>query len=185
LQTKQSPRPKSESVTFRFDDELIKGLRNEAKQKDISTNTLVNQIVKEHLHWHANAPKAGFIAIRRCFVIDALNYLSEQEIVSIAEHVAKTTNKDGILFIENEYSMKSALDFIENWIKMSGYKYRRKEVEDGEHKQMYLIQHDMGIKWSIYLASLYQFLFDELRKNKARIEFEKTENMLAFTVDEN
>ena len=48
---------------------------------------------------------------------------------------------------------------------------------------MYVIQHDMGIKWSIYLASIYQFLFEELRKDKRRIEFEKTENTLAFTVD--
>jgi hypothetical protein len=50
---------------------------------------------------------------------------------------------------------------------------------------MYVIQHDMGIKWSIYLANLYQFLFDEVKKdNKTRrIEFEKTENTLAFTVD--
>jgi hypothetical protein len=51
---------------------------------------------------------------------------------------------------------------------------------------MYVIQHDMGMKWSIYLASLYQFLFDEVKKdhNKSRIiEFEKTENTLAFMVD--
>jgi hypothetical protein len=41
----------------------------------------------------------------------------------------------------------------------------------------------MGKKWSIYLTSLYQFLFDELGLNKTRIEFDKTENTLAFTID--
>jgi hypothetical protein len=41
----------------------------------------------------------------------------------------------------------------------------------------------MGIKWSIYMANLYQFLFDELNENNKRIEFEKTENTLVFTVD--
>jgi hypothetical protein len=39
--------------------------------------------------------------------------------------------------------------------------------------------HDMGIKWSIYLANLYQFLFDELKKNKAKIEFVQTENTVS------
>ena len=176
---------KSESISFRFDYEVLKSLRQEAKQKDISTNTLVNQIVKEHLHWHANAPKAGFIAVRRCLIMDLLNYLSEREIISVAEHVSKTTTKDSILFIEKEYTMKSALEFLENWIKISGYVYRYEELsDDGQHKHMYLIQHDMGIKWSIYLSNLYQFLFDELRKNKEKIEFEKTENTLAFTVNE-
>lgn len=175
---------KSESVSFRFDYEVLKSLRQEAKQKDISTNTLVNQIVKEHIHWHANAPKAGFIAVRRCLIMDLLNYLSEREIISVAEHVSKTTTKDSILLIEKEYTMKSALDFIENWIKISGYTYRHEELSDGKNRHMYLIHHDMGIKWSIYLSNLYQFLFDELRKSKEKIEFEKTENTLAFTVNE-
>jgi hypothetical protein len=79
--------------------------------------------------------------------------------------------------------MKSALDFIESWIKISGYTYRHEETNDGQNRHLYVIQYDMRIKWSIYLANLYQLLFDELRKNKRRIEFDKTENTLAFTVD--
>ena len=145
---------------------------------------MVNQILKEHFDWHTNAPKAGFIAVRRCLIRDFLNYLTEQEIVSVAEHVSKTTTKDSILFIEKEYTMKSALDFVENWIKISGYSYRHEEINnDGKHKHMYLIQHDMGFKWSICLAGLYQFLFDELKNTKCNMEFIKTENTLAFTID--
>ena len=144
---------------------------------------MLNQIVKEHLNWHANAPKAGFVAVRRLLITNLISYLSEQEIISVAENVAKTTNKDSILLLEKEYTMKSALDFIESWIRISGYTYRHEEIDDGQNRHIYLIQHDMGIKWSIYLANLYQFLFDELKKDKTRIEFEKTENTLAFTVD--
>ena len=175
---------KSETTTFRFDSETIKSLRDEAKQKDISTNTLLNQIVKEHLKWHANASNAGFIAVTRLLITNLISHLSEQQIISMAENVAKNTNKDTILLLENEYTMKSALDFIEDWIKISGYKYKHHEINGGQNSHMYIIQHDMGIKWSIYLANLYQFLFDEVKKdNKRKIEFEKTENTLAFTVD--
>ena len=41
----------------------------------------------------------------------------------------------------------------------------------------------MGKKRSIYLAYLYQFLFDELDESKRRIEFEKTHSTLAFRVN--
>jgi hypothetical protein len=61
---------------------------------------LVNQIIKEHLNWHSNATKAWFIAVRRPFVSWVINNLSEQEIISLAEYVAKTTNKDVILLIK-------------------------------------------------------------------------------------
>jgi hypothetical protein len=126
---------KSESVTFRIDSKALKNLPREAEQKDISTNTLVNQIIKEHLNWHSNAAKAGFIAVRRPFVTKIINYLSEQQIVLLAEYVANTANKDAVLLIKKEYT-----------------------------------------------TSLYQFLLDELGVNK-EIEFDKTENTLAFTID--
>src|SRR6187200_7780 len=101
--------------------------------------------------------------------------------LSLAEYVAKTTNKDSVLLMKNEYTIKSALDFLESWIKISDYPYRHEETNIGQSKHSYVIQHDMGMKVSTYLASLYQFLFDELGQNK-RIEFDKTENTLAFTI---
>jgi hypothetical protein len=84
--------------------------------------------------------------------------------------------------MKNEYTIKSALDFLESWIKISDYPYRHQETNYDQNKHSYVIQHDMGMKVSIYLASLYQFLFDELGQNE-RIEFDKTENTLAFTID--
>jgi hypothetical protein len=157
-------------------------LRNEADQKDISANTLINQIIKEHLNWHSNAAKAGFIAVRRPFVTKLINNLSEQEIISLAEYVAKSANKDAVLLLKKEYTIKSGLAFLESWIKISGYPYRHEMTNNDQNRHLYVIQHDMGIKWSIYLASLYQFLFDELGQKK-KIEFDKTENTLAFTID--
>ena len=96
--------------------------------------------------------------------------------------MAKTANKDSLLLMRNDYSIKSALDLLESWIKISDYPYRHEETNNHQKKHSYVIQHDMGKKWSIYLASLYQFLFDELEVN-IQIEFYKTENTLAFTID--
>jgi hypothetical protein len=185
MHTSSTTRGKSESVTFRIESNTLKNLRHEAEQKDISTNTLVNQIIKDHLNWHSNAAKAGFISIRRPFVSKVIKHLPEQEIISLAEYVAKTTNKDSILLMKNEYTIKSALDFLESWIKISGYPYRHEKTNNDQKKHSYVIQHDMGMKVSLYLASLCQFLFDELGQNKRRIEFDKTENTLAFTIDSN
>jgi hypothetical protein len=182
VHTTSTTRGKSESVTFRIESEALRNLRREAGQKDISTNTLVNKLIKDHLNWYSNAAKAGFISVRRPFISKIIKYLPEQEIISLAEYVAKTTNKDSILLMRNEYSIKSALDFLESWIKISDYPYRHEETNNDQKKHSYVIQHDMGTKVSIYLASLYQFLFDELGQNKV-IEFVKTENTLAFTID--
>jgi hypothetical protein len=181
VQTTSTTSGKSESVTFRINSEVLKNLRREAEQKDISINMLVNKLIKDHLNWHSNAAKAGFISVRRPFVSMVVKYLPEQEIISLAEYVAKTTNKDSILLMKNEYTIESALNFLESWIKISEYPYRHEETNNGQNKHSYVIQHDMGMKVSTYLASLFQFLLDELGQNKM-IEFDKTEHTLAFTI---
>ena len=180
--TTSSIRRKSESVTFRIESKALEKLRREAEQKDISANTLVNKLIKDHVNWHSTAAKAGFISVRRPFVSKIIKYLPEQEIISLAEYVAKTANKDSLLLMRKEYSTKSALDLLEYWIKISDYPYRHDETSNDPNKHAYVIQHDMGMKVSIYLASLYQFLFYELGQNN-RIEFDKTENTLTFSID--
>jgi hypothetical protein len=181
VHTTSTTRGKSESVTFRIESEALRNLRREAGQKDISTNTLVNKLIKDHLNWHSNAAKAGFISIRRPFISKIIKYLPEQEIIFLAEDVAKTA-KDSILLMKSEYTIKSALELLESWMKISDFPYRHEETNNDQNKHSYVIQHDMGMKVSIYMASLFQFLSDELGLNK-RIEFDKTESTLAFTID--
>ena len=108
--TASSTRRKSESVTFRIESKALEKLRREAEQKDISANTLVNKLIKDHVNWHSTAAKAGFISVRRPFVSKIIKYLPEQEIISLAEYVAKTANKDSLLLMRKEYSTKSALN---------------------------------------------------------------------------
>ena len=181
--TISSKRSKSESVTFRIESKALEKLRREAEQKDISANTLVNKLIKDHVNWHSTAAKAGFVSLRRPFVSKVIKYLPEQEVISLAEYVAKTTAKDALLLMGKDYSMKSALDLLESWIKICEYPYRHEELyDDDQKKHLYVIHHDMGIKVSIYLASLFQFTFEKLGQYK-RIEFDKTENTLAFSID--
>ena len=168
----------SQSITFRLDDIILNKLHREAEQKDISVNTLVSHIIRRHIDWHSNAAKAGFVTVRRGLLIDLINRLPEKEISSVAEYIAKNETKDFVLLLRSEYNIESALDVIETWIKISGYPYRH---EANYTRHSYVIQHDMGRNWSIYLAELYRFLFEEFGLN--RVEFDINHNTLAFIVD--
>jgi hypothetical protein len=168
----------SESITFRLDNTILNKLHHEAEQKDISVNTLVSHIIRSHIDWHSNATKAGFITVRKGLLSNLINRLSEKEISSIAEYIAKTETKDFVLLLRNEYNIESALDVVETWIKISGYPYRH-DVNFTLHS--YMIQHDMGKNWSLYLAELYRFLFEEFGLKK--VEFDLNHNSLDFIVN--
>jgi hypothetical protein len=157
-EAKQQRQHQSESITFRLDSTILNKLHREAELKDISVNTLVSHIIRRHIDWHSNAARAGFVTVRRGLLSNLINRLSEKEISSIAEYIAKNETKDFVLLLRNKYNIESALDVIETWIKISGYPYRH-EVSYARHS--YVIQHDMGKNWSLYMAELYRFLFEE------------------------
>ena len=163
---------------MRLDGIILDKLRREAEQKDISVNTLVSHLIRRHIDWHSNAAKAGFVNVRRGLLIDLINRLPEKEISLIAKYTAKKETKDFVLLLRSEYNIESALDVIETWIKISGHPYRH-EVSYNRHS--YVIQHDMGMNWSLYMAEQYRFLFEEF--GLRRVEFDVNDNTLDFVVD--
>ena len=178
----QKTRRKTESITFRLESEILDCLRQEAKIKDVSVNTLVSQIVKQHTNWHSTAAQAGFISVRKALVIKLLENQNDEQIKSLAQHVALSSNKDFILMLRRKYNIHSALDMIETWIHVSGYPYTR-NLEDLDYSNKlysFIVQHQMGRKWSLYLAEIYRNLFEEFGIRNA--QFDITDSALAFEI---
>jgi hypothetical protein len=174
-----SSRPKtSESVTLRLDKDILDKLRKEAKDKQVSLNVLVGQIALQHLDWHAYASKAGFLAVTRGTVQKMLEKITEKDVVEVGEYVAKKESKEFITMLRNDYSVTSALQVLDTWLKIVGYSYRH-EVRGSEHS--YIIQHEMGKKWSLYLKELFRLISEAF--GLPRVDFDVDENMLSFKVD--
>jgi predicted DNA-binding ribbon-helix-helix protein len=174
-----SSRPKtSESVTLRLDKDILDKLRREAKEKQVSLNVLVGQIALQHLDWHAYASKAGFLAVTRGTIQKTLEKITEKDAVEIGEYVAKKESKEFITMLRNDYSVTSALQVLDTWLKIVGYPYRH-EVRGSEHS--YIIQHEMGKKWSLYLKELFRLISEDF--GLPRVDFDVNEDMLSFKVD--
>ncbi len=154
-------------------------LRQESRQKQISLNTLVNQVTKQHTDWHSGAAEAGLISVRRRLIVRLLEKYNEVEIKSLAADIARDANRDFISLLRREYNIKSALDLIETWIRISGYSYRHETSNDSIKR--FFVQHDMGRRWSLYLAELYRNLFEEF--SISDFHFDVTDNTVAFTVN--
>jgi hypothetical protein len=168
----------TESVTLRFRKYVLDRLRKDAADKQISLNTLLNQIAIQHLDWHSNAAKAGFITVRKGNIIKMLEKIPEKDIIEIAELTARKESKGFVMMLRNEYSLISALDVIETWIEITGYSYRH-EVRGSEH--FFILQHDMSMKWSLFLKEIYRFIFEDF--GLARVDFDSSENTLSFKVN--
>jgi hypothetical protein len=174
----------SESISFRLPRDILYKLRQEAKQKEVSVDILMTQIAKQHTDWYVNASRIGFVSVRKSLIMKLLDEIGDDEkIKGIAREVAKGSS-DFLLLLKKQYNIpiESALDFIESWIKESGYPYLHDTSGVDQNIHHFVIQHDMGLKWSLYLSEIYRDLFGELF-NVTGVHFDMTDNTLGFTLD--
>lgn len=168
----------SGNVTMRFDGDTLERLRKEADQKRVSLNTLASQIFKTHTEFTGAAAKAGMVSFQKNLLIRLMNKLSEDEIRMLSQEIAKNEMKDTVLMVKRKYSVESFIDFIESWIRVSGFPFSH-DVSGNTHH--FIVQHDMGKRWSIYLAELFKFVFQDLGAKWA--DFQTTDNTIMFNVD--
>lgn len=152
----------------------------EAGQKQVRLNTLMNQIVKSHVEWHSSAAIAGFIPVRRELIKRLMDPLTEKQIDDLARYVVKDLVGTALLIIVKNRNTNSVVELLERWLRVSGFDYHL-EVE-GDHR-MYVIQHNMGRKWSYYLARLFEEVAYELEM--VRPDIKTTESALYVMMRKN
>ena len=80
MKSVEIPKPSTTCVTFRLPKERLNQLRSVSEAKNVTPNTLVNQIVKAHLDWHSRAAHARLYYLPKSFLIRLINELTEEEI---------------------------------------------------------------------------------------------------------
>ena len=160
-------------------------MRQEAKQKENLCRHIDDSDSKgKHTDWYVNASQIGFISVRKSLIIKLLNEIrDDKKIKEIAREVVKGSS-DFLLSLkeQSDIPMESGLDFIEIWIKEAGYPYIHDIAGVDQHTHHFVIQHDMGLKWSIYLSEILRNLFEELL-NATEVHFDITDNTVGFTLD--
>jgi hypothetical protein len=123
------------------------------------------------------ASRAGMVSFPKSLLVRLMNRLSEQEVEQLSEYIAKNDFKEMTLLIKNEYNLSAFLDMIESWLRASGIGYRRDVIDS---IQTFVIQHDMGKRWSTYFEKLIKYAFKDLNENEPI--FNINDNSIAFRI---
>ena len=87
---------KTTTMTFRIYGIILRELRKEAKDREISINVLVNQVFRRYIEQDSYEPKVGTIPIAKPVVMELFENISEAKIIEIAQNVGKDAVKDFI-----------------------------------------------------------------------------------------
>lgn len=165
-------------MTLQFDGDMLESLKRESEHKRVSLNTLATQIFRTHTEYGSMSAKAGMVSFHKSLLIRMMDRLSEDEILKLSEYIAKNEMKDTVLLMKKKYTTEAFVDFIESWARVSGFEYRH-DISESTHS--FVIQHDMGSRWSIYIASVFKHVFSDIGAKWA--DFHTTDNTVTFNVD--
>jgi hypothetical protein len=168
----------TEGVTFRLPSDNLEQLCKEADTRQISVNTLVNQIINEHLDWHLYAAQAKLYYVPKPFISRVLERFTEQQLAGLAEASAKKDFVDIGLLLRGEFTISSFLSILENWSRISDIPYR---TEESETTQKIIIEHNMGSKYSYLFKEIYRHLLENSFEIKT--QFDTTDNTIVLTFD--
>jgi hypothetical protein len=168
----------SNCITFRFPTERLYQLRNETETRQVSLNTLMNQIIKEHLDMHSLASQAKLYYMPKLFLMRLVNEYTDQELSELARQTAKNDLVDISLFFKGGFSIASLADITENWLRISRMPYR---CETSGDSSKIIIQHEMGIKYSYLIKEVCRYLLEVAFEAKA--SYNMTDDSLIIEID--
>jgi hypothetical protein len=179
LKSVEIPKSSTTCVTFRLSKVRLNQLRSVSEAKNVTSNTLVNQIVKAHLDWHSRAAHARLYYLPKSFLIRLINELTEEEIRELARDTAKYDVVDISLFLRGGFTIASLSNITETWLRIAQMPYRC-EI-NGEGCKV-IIEHDMGIKYSYLIKEISRYLLEVAFQAKSSCDV--TENAVIIKLEQ-
>lgn len=178
--TKSHPVKKetTRSITYRLPAKVVEGLETEAMQKNISHNVLVKQILEKYLVWDRFADKIGMIPIPKSILDEIGKEMSGADINRMINAIVPLI-KESVLFMKGSYDLKRCIETLEEYVRASSMKSDHR-IEGAMHH--FIVQHELGLKWSFFTEQLFREIFHEFVPNKS-LKVQTTEKTVIASIE--
>ena len=172
-----SKKETTRSITFRFSTKLVKGLELEAEQKNVSLNVLVKQILEKYMDWDRYGDKIGMITVPKKILMTLGEDMTGEDVDKIIK-VLIPTIEDSVMFMKGDFDLPRCIETLEDYMRASGMKSDHR-INGGEHS--FIIQHELGMKWSLFTEQLLKEIFHKFVPDKNLI-CKTTESTVVATI---
>jgi hypothetical protein len=176
LLLKQSLSEKTETISLRLDKSLLVKIRLYAKNENISLNSMINRSLSHVMEWDVLASKVGWIPFSKEALMLFIEKLSEREIITISEKAGLEILKNVSLRRNDKIDPKEWLLLLKNRTIASNFQF---DEIDGDENVSYILQHNMGWKYSKYFEAFYRVSFTKLG---IKINITTTDNIVRFVI---
>mgnify|MGYP003952924579 FL=1 len=173
----QKTKEETDTISYRLPSKLLDDLETEAREKNISQNVLVKQILMKYVRWERFAQKMGIIPVPQKILESLGGDMSHKDVLKIID-VLFISIKDSVMLMKGGYDLKRTIETLEDYMRSSGMESDHRIEGELHH---FIIQHKMGMQWSIFTELLLRRVFTEFEKEND-LTFQTTESTVIATI---
>jgi len=153
-------RKKNTVISVRCNDDTKEKLEVEGEIKNVTLNALISQILEKHVSWDRFARELGFVFLTRPFLRALLDNVDDKTLTTIAVTTCRGAMRDSILYLRGEFTTETFLEALDLWLAASNIQFRHIKKDNND---IFIVQHDLGRKWSLYFSAVINSLLHELK----------------------
>ena len=169
----------STSTTIRIPNDIYEKIDFEASSQDSHVSTIINNILRKYATWDRFVSDIGFMYMQKPLLRALLEKISEKDISLISKTVGYARTRDAVLFISGKVDVKGIIDVVKLWLNSSKIPIRIIENTDNVE---FIVQHNLGQKWSIYFSNVLKELFSELKIKPVEEDIEEHTVEITFLI---
>ena len=143
---------KTVTRTIRIPSHLDNIIHRDSKEKRSTANALISSILTKYAEWDRYTELFGFISLPRSGLKLIIESLDDETIKQIAGQIGSSQGKELIMFFFKEISLDTFVSAISLFSKYAGF--GSYEIKSNGREHTVVLHHELGRKWSIYVAYL-------------------------------
>jgi hypothetical protein len=169
--------PRTEVISIRLPVDIISKLRRESTVRGMGLNSLAKELLTNHANWEEYTRNVPLLPVPPALLGMMLDHFSNDEVTELAHSSGKVGSKQLTMVLSDKFEIDSFLGMFEAWLRGSGMDV---SITAGE-KYTCLVTHNVGMKWSLFLAGLVESLLKEAHVRRPA-RFEVKAGSLSFTI---
>jgi len=154
------PKVPEKTVTrsFRISESAFLALEEVARKRNISLNTLVNQVFLSFANFDRYFQRFGMTKISKVSYRKTLRAVPDDQVIELAKEVANNSGKVIILARQGTISPKGVLDWLKDLADYANW-FQYNEVLSPDGRRVITLTHDVGTKFSIFMVAYSKEMF--------------------------
>jgi hypothetical protein len=155
-------RHKSKTVpkSFRVDESAIRAVEKEAEAQQVSSNTLVNQILIQFSEFERFAKRINTVEVSSFVFRGILEAAEVEKIIQVGKAAGSSIPQAFATAKRGKVDVDSLLDHLRS-LSAYGHLYEYSENLDSEERVVTFL-HDFGLRWSIFLVHYLTAVLEQL-----------------------